>query len=105
MDDLKDYGESRHALVKTIKVVADVPAAVGMSLGTKKFAVAHMIAGKVVEEGDIPLKTGVTMLEVKCGKTYRYLGVPQLLGADLKKTKQRSPGNTSYASARPGVLN
>ena len=69
-------------------MVDDVSAAVGMSLGTKKCAVAHVIAGKVVEAGDIPLKTGGTVLEVKYGKTYRYLGVPQLLGADLKKTKQ-----------------
>ena len=65
-------------------MVEDVSAAVGMSLWTKKCAVAHMIAGKVVEAGDIPLKTGGTVLEVKYGKTYRYLGVPQLLGADLK---------------------
>ena len=42
MDDLKVYKESRHALVKTIEVVEDVSAAVGMSLGTKKCAVAHM---------------------------------------------------------------
>ena len=42
MDDLKVYEESPEKLVDTVAVVEDVSTAIGMTLGLRKCAVAHM---------------------------------------------------------------
>jgi hypothetical protein len=60
-----------------------------MMLGLKKCATAHVVAGKVVLGGRIPLATGGAISEVLYGETYRYLGMSQLLGVNLTVTKRR----------------
>ena len=89
MDYLKVFDESQEKLQKKVKVVEDTSSAVGMELGLKKCAVARIVGGKVVQGGSLPLATGAAIEEVKYGSTYRYLGVHQLFGAKLAKTKQR----------------
>ena len=51
MDDLKVFDESQENLQKKVKAVEDTSSAVGMELGLKKCAVAHIVGGKVVQGG------------------------------------------------------
>ncbi len=88
MDDLKVYAESETRLEAVIEVVENVSGAMGMELGIRKCAVAHMIGGKEVMRGGVPLKARREVRELEKGEAYRYLGVQQRFGADLKRTKQ-----------------
>ena len=45
VDDLKVYAEGKKELDDTIKVVEGVSRALGMGMGLKKCAVAHMVQG------------------------------------------------------------
>ena len=51
MDDLKLYGQSPEELGKAVEIVEEVAGAVGMSLGLRKCAVAHMRGGKLQKGG------------------------------------------------------
>jgi hypothetical protein len=58
MDDLKVYEDSRAELVGTLRVVAEVSEALGMTLGLRKCATVHVVAAKVVLGGRISLAKG-----------------------------------------------
>lgn len=85
MDDLKVYEEDKERLDETAGIVEE---AMGMTLGLRKCATAHAIRGRVVEQGDTVLPTGGTMEEVQYGQSYKYLGVKQLMGAELGKVRE-----------------
>ena len=89
MDDLKVYSNSPENLEEVMAVVEDVSSAIGMTLGLKKCAVAHMTRGDVVEAGDTALPSGSVIGEVTQDTTYKYLGISQIFEADLKVTKER----------------
>lgn len=80
--------KSRERLGETVRKVEEVSMAMGMNLGLRKRAVAHVRAGRVREGGPLELSTS-QIDEIREGDMYRYLGVAQLLRANLKKTKQR----------------
>ena len=57
MDDLKVYAGDKDKLGKVVDLVDDVSVPMGMNLGLRKRAVAHMIGGVVCQEGeDLTLK-------------------------------------------------
>ena len=89
MDDLKVYEKSRSQLEKTVLTVEDLSSAMGMTLGLKKCATAHMKPGKVEDGEGIALNAGEVMKELKRDEGYRYLGVSQLFVANLKETRGR----------------
>ncbi len=88
VDDLKVYAESGMMLEAAIGVVENVSGAMGVELGLKKCAVAHMVGGKEAVKGGVALKAGREVRELEKGEAYRYLGIQQRFGADLRRTKQ-----------------
>lgn len=85
MDDLKVFEQSKDQLGKTIKVVEGVSEALGMTMGLKKCAVAHVEKGKIVRGGNLELENEEEVKEIKEGETYRYLGVFE---TNLAKSKE-----------------
>ncbi len=83
----KVYEESPARLNKTMGKVDEVSEAMGMVLGLKKCAVAHARGGEVIRRGPLRLKPGTCVCEIDQGETYRYLGVHQLLVADIYRTR------------------
>ncbi len=65
-----------------------VSRAMGMELGLKKCAVGHMVRGSAVMARGIPLEMEKEICELEEGGVYRYLGVAQRFGADLRNTRQ-----------------
>jgi hypothetical protein len=62
-----------------------------MTLGLKKCATAHVVAGKVVLGGRIPLATGGAISEVLYGETYRMsllLGVWRVRAEFFKRLRK-----------------
>ena len=88
MDDLKIYEESGEELEATLGVVEDVSDAVGMRLGLRKCAVAHMRAGKLRRRGGATTRLS-EISEVSEGGAYRYLGIEQVIGTKKGKVKER----------------
>jgi hypothetical protein len=89
MDDLKLYEENRGKLLEAVHLVEEISTAIGMQLGLRKCAAAHVVGGRVVQGGRIPLATGDSIDEVAYGDTYKYLGMDQLFGVNLTKSKNR----------------
>ena len=89
MDDLKVYEESPEKLVDTVAVVEDVLTAIGMTLGLRKCAVAHMRRGRVATRGPLRLVTAGEMAELSGDQMYKYLGVEQLLRVRAEAVKKR----------------
>ena len=56
MDDLKVYAEDRENLEEVVRLVEKVSGAMGMELGLRKCAVAHMVHGVAVMAGGVPLE-------------------------------------------------
>jgi hypothetical protein len=61
--------------------VEEISNAIGMKLGVRKCAAAH--------RGWIPLAKGDSIEEVEYGGTYKYMGMDQLFGVNLTKSKNR----------------
>ncbi len=89
MDDLKVYAENEEQLEDTVQWVEEVSAAVGMQMGLKKCAVAHMKRGRVVTRGPLKLRNSQEVDKLASDETYAYLGVEQLLQTKAEKTKRR----------------
>lgn len=88
MDDLKVYEQSPQELEATSQVAENVTGAVGMKLGAKKCAVAHMRAGRIVNGGGV--EAGTTHIrELAKSEHYKYLGIEQRMGPRRKKTVER----------------
>ena len=81
VDDLNVYARDRGSLAEVVSVVEEVSGAMGMELGLRKCAVAHMIRGKKVMDGEIKMESGKEISEIEEGEVYRYLGVAQRFGA------------------------
>ena len=86
--DLKVYARDRGSLAEVVSVVEEVSGPMGMELGLRKCAVAHMIRGKKVMDGEIKMESGKEISELEEGEVYRYLGVAQMFGANPTKTKK-----------------
>ena len=63
--------------------------AVGMELGLRKCAVAHVKGGKLVGGEDFLLDEESKVEQVARGGTYRYLGIEQLFKPDHKAVRER----------------
>ena len=91
MDDLKIFEQSKEELEATVHVAEDVSGAVGMKLGAKKCAIAHMRAGRVRGLGGTTTpRTAVA--ELARGESYKYLGVRQVILKERKKTVEAAVG-------------
>ncbi len=89
VDDLKVHTGDKGRLTEVVSMVEEVSGAMGMELGLRKCAVAHMVRGRKVMEGGIKMESGKEMEELEEGEVYCYLGVAQRFGADPTKTKRR----------------
>ena len=89
MDDLKVYASGADALATTLETVDRVSRAVGMELGLRKCAVAHVKGGKLVDKEDFLLPEERTIEQVARGGTYKYLGIEQLFKPDHKTVRAR----------------
>ena len=89
MDNLKVYAESSDALGDTLRVVDRVSRAVGMELGLRKCAVAHIKRGKYVHGEDYLLPEERRIERVARGGTYRYLGIEQVFKSNHASVRER----------------
>ena len=89
MDDLKIFAESREDLRKASEEAEEVSNALGMQFGLSKCAVAHVRAGRLAAGQSLKLQSGNTIPSVQYGETYRYLGIAQLFGVNLRQTKEK----------------
>ena len=89
MDDLKVYANSSNALDATLQVVDRVSCAVGMELGLRKCAVAHVKQGKYVSGENYLLPEERTIERVPQGDAYKYFGIEQLFTADHTSVRER----------------
>ncbi len=87
MRKYKMYEGSAAKLTRTMGKVNDVSEAIRMILGLRKCAVVQVRGGEVVWRGQLKLKPGMCMCELTQGQTYRYLGVHQLITAEVYKTR------------------
>ena len=89
MDDLKVYARNSDILGDTLRVVDRVSRAVGMELGLRKCAVAHVKRGKYVGGENYLLPEERKIERVAQGGTYWYLGIEQLFRADHTSVRER----------------
>ena len=89
MDDQKLFAPNTAALHRCLDLVYEVSEAIGMQLGLKKCAMAHISAtgpkGQTIDWEE-PF-SGITSLGGT--ETYRYLGTDQLMGIDRSATAKR----------------
>ena len=88
VDDLKIYEDSAAELRSTLEVAEGFLVAVGMTLGVRKCAVAHLRAGRVRSQGGVETERS-TINEISRGDSYRYLGIDQVFGPRSRETKDR----------------
>ena len=77
VDDLKVYGENKTELEEVVGMVEVVSGAMGMELGLRKCAVAHMMQGTMVMSRCITLKSDAEISKLEEGGIYHYLEVAQ----------------------------
>ncbi len=89
MDDLKVYESRQEDLASTLADVERVAAAVGMTLGVRKCAVAHLKKGKLrCDASGVVVSAGI-IREIDSSTPYRYLGVEQVFRAHSGLTRAR----------------
>ena len=71
MDDLKIYTKNEKRLGAALEVVDRVSTAIGMKLGLRKCAIAHMSGRKVVKTADYALPDGGTIVSLADGNVYK----------------------------------
>ncbi len=75
MDDLKLYESKQEDLANTLADVERVASAVGMTLGVRKCAVAHLKKGKLrCKASGVAVSAGI-IREIDSSTPYRYLGI------------------------------
>ena len=89
MDDLKVYAKSSNALDASLRIADRVSRAVGMELGLRKCAVAHVENGRYVSGENYLLPEKRTIERVPQGGAYKYLGIEQLFTADHTSVRVR----------------
>ena len=83
------YARNSHELGTTLETVDRVSRAVGMELGLRKCAVAHIRKGRYVAGEDYLLPEERKIECVSSAGTYRYLGVEQVFKPDHKAIRAR----------------
>ena len=88
MDDLKVYARDRASLARTVKLVDSVSEAMGMTMGLRKCAVAHMRWGRCQNDEDLVLPEDRKVSCLDSEESYKYLGIMQLFEPKLRKVKK-----------------
>jgi len=105
MDDAKVFAKDAQQLGDTLQLVGKVSEAIGMKLGLRKCAVAHIERGNLVEGKDYMLDEERLVERVPMGGTYKYLGIAQVFLPDHKAIRAKLTGmyktrlNKIWASA------
>ncbi len=99
MDDLKLYEESREELEEPIRKVEKLSEQVGMRLGLRKCAVAHVREGRVVGGGPAKLDSGAAIAEIAGEETY---GTLAYRSSYSQTTRKCGRWNTWGGSGPPG---
>ena len=89
MDDLKVYAKGKADLSKVVRLVDRTSEEMGMTMGLRKCAVAHMRNGKSQTGLDLMLPGDRQAWTVKIPGSYRYLGVMQLFDPKLRTVKKQ----------------
>ena len=89
MDDVKVFAKDAKQLGDTLGVVDRVSRAIGMKLGLRKCAVAHIERGKLVKGEDYLLDEERRIEGVPTGGTYKYLGIEQVFDPNYKAIRER----------------
>jgi len=92
MDDVKVFAKDAQQLGDTLQLVDKVSEAIGMKLGLRKCAVAHIERGKLVEGKDYMLDEERLVERVPMGGTYKYLGIAQVFQPDHKAIRAKLTG-------------
>ena len=88
MDDLKVHACSKWGLSTTVNVLERVFKAIGMELGLRKCAVAHMVAHDNQVE-DHTLEEEWVIGSLTQGDVYCYLGIEQMFKPSPKTTADK----------------
>ena len=88
MDDLKVYATNQEELEGVIELVDEVSEAMGMSLGLRKCAVAHMECGVCVEGSEVILRDERKIQNLRWPDVYKYLGISQLFDPNGKAIRE-----------------
>ena len=87
MDDLKVYGCSKWGLSNTLNVVERVFKAIGIELGLRKCALAHIVEHDIHVE-DHTLAEERVIGSLTQGDVYCYLGIKQMFKPSLTTIKE-----------------
>ena len=88
IEDLKVYTKSKRSMGDVMEVVDRVSTAIGMRLGLRKCAVAHMV-GRCITSADYVLSQDRTIASLSYENVYKYLGVKQVFRPALTTIKKR----------------
>ena len=89
MDDVKVFAKDSKQLGELLGVVDRVSESIGMKLGLRKCAVAHIERGKLVKGEDYELDQERKIERVPSEGTYKYLGIAQVFQPDHKSIRDR----------------
>ena len=88
MDDLKLFCRNQWELTQTVLEANETSQVIGMELGINKCAVAHVVKGKLREEGLVSLLDGRWIRAATMGEPYKYLGVLQVFDHSAPLTRK-----------------
>jgi hypothetical protein len=77
MDDIKLYSKTKEGMTSMVNTLKMISSDIGMEFGLDKCARLSMKAGKISEEGDLPMYDGTAIKELDSDRSYKYLGIPQ----------------------------
>ena len=88
MDDLKVYAKGKADLSKVLRLVDRTSKEMGMTIGLRKCAVAHMRNGKSQSGLDLMFPGDRVVASLDSEESHRYLGVMQLFDPKLRIVKK-----------------
>jgi hypothetical protein len=89
MDDLKLYATDKNQLLSLLETTAIFSTNIQMNFGIEKCATIEAKKGKIVASENLNLNlTPLTIPTLETDKTYKYLGIQQLLTQSKDKIKQ-----------------
>jgi hypothetical protein len=89
MDDLKLYATDKNQLLSLLETTAIFSTNIQMNFGIEKCVTIEAKKGKIVTSENLNLNlTPLTIPTLETDKTYKYLGIQQLLTQNKDKIKQ-----------------
>jgi len=86
MDDVKVFGKDSKQLGELLWVMDRMSESIGMKLGLRKCAIAHIECSKLVKGEDYELDQERKIERAPTEGTYKYLGIAQVFQPDHPKS-------------------